>query len=296
MDNNAETTQLTLAFVDRQVDNNHIEQRLLDGYINATALCKACGKEMKHYLSNSSTRDFVNELSSEVGIPTSALIQIVRGGDPRFQGTWVHPQVAIHLAQWASPKFAVAVSKWVFEWMQGNIKTQGNLPYHLRRYMLNRKKIPQGYFSMFNEIVTALIAPLEEQGYTLPDKLVPDISEGKIFCNWLRDVKNIDPSQFPTYEHEYGDGRKIPGVRLYPDTLLPEFRAHFNNVWLLERATEYFKKKDTKALPFLAKMMDELPPVENPKRLSFPLDDKLNQALNYDPKKDKRNDNESEEL
>lgn len=296
MDNNAETTQLTLAFVDRQVDNNHIEQRLLDGYINATALCKACGKEMKHYLSNSSTRDFVNELSSEVGIPTSALIQIVRGGDPRFQGTWVHPQVAIHLAQWASPKFAVAVSKWVFEWMQGNIKTQGTLPYHLKRYLLNRSKIPVGYFSMFNEIVTALIAPLEEQGYTLPDKLVPDISEGKIFCNWLRDVKNIDPSQFPTYEHEYGDGRKIPGVRLYPDTLLPEFRAHFNNVWLLERATEYFKKKDTKALPFLAKMMDELPPVENPKRLSFPLDDKLNQALNYNPKKDKRNDNESEEL
>lgn len=295
MDNNAETTQLTLAFVDRQVDNNHIEQRLLDGYINATALCKACKKEMKHYLSNSGTRDFVKELSSEVGIPTSALIQIVRGGDPRFQGTWVHPQVAIHLAQWASPKFAVAVSKWVFEWMQGNIKTQGNLPYHLRRYMLNRRKIPQGYFSMFNEIVTALIAPLEEQGYTLPDKLVPDISEGKIFCNWLRDVKNIDPSQFPTYEHEYGDGRKIPGVRLYPDSLLPEFRAHFNNVWLLERATEYFKKKDTNALPFLAKMMDELPQAETSKRLSSSLDDKLTQALNYNPKKDKRNYNEGEE-
>ena len=296
MDNNAETTQLTLAFVDRQVDNNHIEQRLLDGYINATALCKACGKDFYDYSRLKTTKEFISELSSETGIHGSALIQVVRGGDPRFQGTWVHPQVAIHLAQWASPKFAVAVSKWVFEWMQGNIKTQGNLPYHLRRYMLNRKKIPQGYFSMFNEIVTALIAPLEEQGYTLPDKLVPDISEGKIFCNWLRDVKNIDPSQFPTYEHEYGDGRKIPGVRLYPDTLLPEFRAHFNNVWLLERATEYFKKKDTKALPFLAKMMDELPPVENPKRLSFPLDDKLNQALNYDPKKDKRNDNESEEL
>lgn len=295
MDNNAETTQLTLAFVDRQVDNNHIEQRLLDGYINATALCKACGKNLSDYVRLKSTTDFFNELSSDMGFPISALIQIVRGGDPRFQGTWVHPQVAIHLAQWASPKFAVAVSKWVFEWMQGNIKTQGNLPYHLRRYMLNRRKIPHGYFSMFNEIVTALIAPLEEQGYTLPDKLVPDISEGKIFCNWLRDVKNIDPSQFPTYEHEYGDGRKIPNVRLYPDSLLPEFRAHFNNVWLLERATEYFKKKDTKALPFLAKMMDELPPVENPKRLSFPLDDKLNQALNYNPKKDKRNDNEGEE-
>lgn len=296
MDNMSEPTgHLPLAFVDRQVDNNHIEQRLLDGYINATALCKACGKEMKHYLSNASTKEFVNELSSEVGIPTSALIQTVRGGDPRFQGTWVHPQVAIHLAQWASPKFAVAVSKWVIEWMRGNIKTQGNLPYHLQRYLLNRSKIPNGYFSMFNEIVYSLIAPLEQLGYTLPDKLVPDISEGKIFCNWLRSEKGIDPSSFPTYEHEYGDGRKIPGVRLYPDRLLPEFRAHFNNVWLLDRAGEYFEKKDKKALPYIAKMMDALPQADYPQKIESSFNNKLTQALNYNPHKDKRNHNEGEE-
>lgn len=90
--------QLQLAVIEREVDNSHINQRLLDGYINATALCKACGKEMKHYLSNASTKAFVEELSSDVGIPTSALIQIVRGGEPQFQGTWVHPQVAINLA------------------------------------------------------------------------------------------------------------------------------------------------------------------------------------------------------
>lgn len=71
--------QFQLAVVEREIENSHIDQRLLDGYINATALCKACGKEMKHYLSNASTKAFVDELSSEVGIPTSALIQIVRG-------------------------------------------------------------------------------------------------------------------------------------------------------------------------------------------------------------------------
>ena len=83
-----------------------------------------------------------------------------------------------------------------------------------------------------NEIVYSLIAPLEEMGYTLPDKLVPDISEGKVFCNWLRKERNIDPSTFPTYTHEYGDGRKIPNVKLYPNELLPDFREHFNNEWL----------------------------------------------------------------
>ena len=104
-----------------------------------------------------------------------------------------------------------------------------------------------------NEIVYSLIAPLEEMGYTLPDKLVPDISEGKVFCNWLRKERNIDPSTFPTYTHEYGDGRKIPNVKLYPNELLPDFREHFNNEWLLQRAEQYFSKKDIKAIPYLQK-------------------------------------------
>jgi len=31
-------------------------------------------------------------------------------------GTWVHPRVAIHVAQWISPQFAVKVTEWVEEW------------------------------------------------------------------------------------------------------------------------------------------------------------------------------------
>lgn len=250
--------QMQLAVIDREVDNSHINQRLMDGYINATALCKACKKDFYDYSRLKSTKEFIDELSSETEIPVSALIQTVKGGTPQFQGTWVHPQVAINLAQWASPKFAVLVSKWVFEWMQGSFN-KNNMPYHLQRYLLNRGKIPVGYFSVFNEIVYSLIAPLEEMGYTLPDKLVPDISEGKVFCNWLRKERNIDPSTFPTYTHEYGDGRKIPNVKLYPNELLPDFREHFNNEWLLQRAEQYFSKKDIKAIPYLQKMVLQLP-------------------------------------
>jgi hypothetical protein len=33
------------------------------------------------------------------------------------QGTWVHPQVAINIAQWISPQFDVKVSGWVYEIM-----------------------------------------------------------------------------------------------------------------------------------------------------------------------------------
>lgn len=261
--------QLNLAVIDRTVEKSRIDQRLIDGYINATALCKACGKNFADYKRLKATSEFVLELSSDMGIPISALIQVVSGGTPQFQGTWVHPQVAINLAQWASPKFAVLVSKWVFEWMQGNFSTSSNIPYHLKRYLLNRSKIPVGYFSAFNEIVYSLIAPLEDMGYTLPDRIVPDISEAKVFCRWLRETKHIDTDKFPTYIHEYSDGRKIPNVKLYPNELLPDFRAHFNNEWLLQRAQRYFSKKDATALPYLQKMMLQLPKVKGDKSISY---------------------------
>ena len=92
-------------------------QRAEDGYINATALCQNAGKQIGHYNANQQTKDFLVELEAESGITIAELVQIQRGGEPQLQGTWVHPQVAIHLSQWLSPKFAVQVSKWVSDWI-----------------------------------------------------------------------------------------------------------------------------------------------------------------------------------
>lgn len=48
-------------------------------------------------------------------IPATELLTITQGGDPKLQGTWCHPQIAIHAAQWISPQFSVQVTKWVYE-------------------------------------------------------------------------------------------------------------------------------------------------------------------------------------
>lgn len=255
----SKTPQFELALIDRNVDSEVIQQRVLDGYINATALCKASGKSFADYSRLKNTEDFLRELSSDMGIPMSALIQQVRGGTPELQGTWVHPQVAINLAQWASAKFSVLVSKWVFEWMSGNIPNAQKFPYHIQRYLINRTEIPPTHFSIFNEIVFNLIAPMEDLGYELPDKLVPDISQGRMFAKWVRTEKGLEPNSFPTYTHTYPDGRVIPGVKLYPNYLLGDFRDHFHNVWLLERASKYFGERDRNALPYLQKMVASLP-------------------------------------
>ena len=147
--------------------------------------------------------------------------------------------------------------------MNGNIPNKSKLPYHLQRYLINRSGNPHTHFSIFNEIVFSLIAPLEDKGYELPDKLVPDISQGKMFANWLRTEKGLEPNDFLTYKHTYADGRVILCVKLYPNSLLTGFREHFNKIWIKERAASYFKERDANAISYLKKVIAELPLIDN---------------------------------
>lgn len=246
--------QQNLTLIPHQVEQGIIHQRASDGYVNATAMCKATGKLLADYTRLKSTNEFLEELSSDMGIPITELIETIQGGTPQNQGTWVHPDLAINLAQWLSPKFAVQVSKWVREWLSGD-KTAPNLPHHLQRYMVNRGRIPSTHFSMLNELTVNLIAPLEDSGYTLPDNLVPDISEGIIFCKWLRENKGANTKMFETYTHEYPDGRIIHGVKMYPNKYLADFRWHFNEIWLPKHAPRYFSGRDKTALSYITKIL-----------------------------------------
>jgi hypothetical protein len=233
------------------VEKEVIQQRVKDGYINATAMCKAAGRPWSRYWEARPSKDFVSALAADLGISITELIQSVTGGNPQLQGTWVHPQVAIHLAQWLSPEFAVQVSKWVFDWMSGRTRPgPANLPYHLQRYLINNDKVPAGYFSILAELSITLIAPLERLGYRLPPEMVPDISSGRIFCKWLREEMSIDTDALPVYFHRYPDGRVVP-AKLYPEALLADFRKHVREVWMPEHAAEYFRKRDGAALQYL---------------------------------------------
>lgn len=102
-----------------RLENAEISQRLDDGYINATALCQASGKLFADYLRLARTQEFLATLSVDMGIPISTLVDVTKGGNRHEQGTWIHPDIAVNLGQWCSAKFAVAVSRWVREWMTG---------------------------------------------------------------------------------------------------------------------------------------------------------------------------------
>ena len=238
--------------IEHAVEGEIVAQRPRDGYIDATAMCKAAGRPLSGYLRIDTTKAFLKALSSDVQICTSDLVQTIKGGIPDMQGTWVHPQVAINLGQWLSPEFAVTVSRWVFDWIDG--KVQSFMPVHVQRFMKNRSKIPHTHFSMLNEIYLNLVAPLEDCGVILPERMTPDISTGRMFSGFLRS-KGIDPDSFLTYEHEYMDSRRTVLARLYPIEHLPDFRRYFNERWLPQRAEGYLAERCPTALPFLSRIL-----------------------------------------
>jgi hypothetical protein len=129
---------MTSTLVFHSANDSPIGQRRGDGYLNATALCKAAGKKWSHYFENETTKEYLAALSENLGIeiiarnpltgnPAMALIQVFQGGNKAnlsVSGTWVHPQVAVHLAMWLSPEFAVQVTQWVVLWMSGTAQPQ----------------------------------------------------------------------------------------------------------------------------------------------------------------------------
>jgi len=250
---NTQQLYLTAGIIPHHVDNQLIPQRSTDGYVNATAMCRAVAKQFFDYRRLGTTEAFLAELSGSTGIPVDLLIYTNTTGRNEERGTWVHPDIAINLGQWCSAKFAVAVAKWVREWIVGKAESQ-TIPYHLRRYMANLGAVPPLHFSILNEMIVGFIAPLESAGYTLPEHLLPDISEGLMFCKWLREEQGVNTKALPKYLHKFADGR-IVRANAYPVELLPGFRRHFQGVWLPIRAVDYFAYKDPVAVPFIQRLL-----------------------------------------
>lgn len=59
------------------------------------------------------------------------------------------------------------------------------------------------------------------------------------------------------------DGRRINGVRAYPNSMLGLFRDYVINVWMREHAGDYFKRVDPPAVPFVEAVLVGLPSPEH---------------------------------
>jgi hypothetical protein len=115
------------AFVDalRGDDGELItEMRLSDGFISATKMCQSAGKMWGHYNVVDGHVAFMNALATSLATSRDALVQSITDGPLHGRGTWVHPKLAINLAQWCSPVFAVKVGELVFRYLSGRVTTE----------------------------------------------------------------------------------------------------------------------------------------------------------------------------
>lgn len=100
----------------REWNGRTIRQRA-DGYLSATDMCQACGKRFDNWHRLDSTKEYLEALHNKhySDVSECGLIDAKTGGSPETTGTWVYRKVAIRLAQWLSPEFAVQVDEWVEE-------------------------------------------------------------------------------------------------------------------------------------------------------------------------------------
>lgn len=246
-------SQYNLVLIEHEVENELMYQRAEDGYVNATAMCKAADKLFADYGRLATTKAYLNELSGSMGIPIDLLIQKITTGPNEYRGTWVHPQIAINLAQWCSPKFAVQVSQFVTEWMQGNNPAQKLIQhwqYYLARTSMLHNAVPDGYFSVFHEAAPMIVAMIQS-GIVVDDKTVPDISIGSHWSkHWKNNLENLYAPPI-NYDHYYPDifpqsASNPQEAKAYPDTALSDFRAWMRETYLPSKFPKYITNKQGK--------------------------------------------------
>ncbi|NQX03155.1 KilA-N domain-containing protein, partial [bacterium] len=99
-----------------------IERRDSDGYFNGTNICTAFKKRFANYLRAERVSEYLDALAHSLISVTrnrvtdfeqtrASLVQVQRGG--ASQGSWIHERVAVDLARWLSPDFAVWMDGWV---------------------------------------------------------------------------------------------------------------------------------------------------------------------------------------
>lgn len=157
---------------------------------------------------------------------------------------------------------------WLFEEVIPAIRKKGfygtidrsALPNFLERYKDNYHKIDRNYFSVITEMFGRLYSALEAVGYVIPDRgthnkqMMPDISVGIGFADFLKKNKSDYYKNCKTYVHTFPDGREV-NANMYPIEALPMFIRYLNEVWIQTKSQAYFKGRDDKALEYLPKLL-----------------------------------------
>jgi len=142
--------------------NGQTISRRQNGFINLTQMCQANGKRLDVFMKAQKTKEYIDCLERSHKM---VVTEIVQGGDPSLQGTWGHPSLAINLARWISPEFAVWCDGHIFNLMStGSTAIAHQIPKTYSQALLEAAKLAEE-----NERLEAQNILLEQQNECLSE-------------------------------------------------------------------------------------------------------------------------------
>ena len=233
--NNTVITQLSVATKISECD-------VPAGYVNGTEMCKANGKQWKHYAENESSKEFWDALSRSVGIPTDLLMISVKTGSNSRRGTWVHPDIAIDLATWISADFKVWAMQTIRQVITGKIEQISTPPTQntLQQSVETARSIKELYQMMF-------------EGSGLDQTLI------------LGATFNAIAKRCPEISEEIEDARKIlPKAEIESELLIPRdlgklLEEETGESWSAQRVNKLLIEKELQIKNPEGKNPDYLP-------------------------------------
>jgi hypothetical protein len=200
------------------------ELRLSDGFVNATKMCQSATlaegveKKFTDFKRLQGTTIYIEALSRKAGYLSHQLVHVGSGG----QATFVHPKLAVYLAQWCSAEFAVEVSELVFRYLTGGLTTgesvaaaqevqQQTTPTPNVPNATNWHSLRQDGIKMYRGKTDAIQDYIAVRSAAYPGK---DLSTYYAKVNNLINQALLD---FQTSTREYKDLRGIPQNMTIPD-------------------------------------------------------------------------------
>jgi hypothetical protein len=212
-------------------------------YVNATQMCKANGKQWKHYKELDSTAEYLDEVSRSVGLTTNQLIIEIKTGSNETRGTWVHPLIAIDVAQWISAAFRLWCNLTLLGFVSAESEPKSEQPklppmsYENQLRLLDLSKgfldlryderLAMAASAMLKNMIEGVAAPSDEPkllsatewlgtlGYRPPTNKENWLGR-KIAEAW-REQRKCDPTTAPKY---VGTNHQTE-IKVYPEDFLP---------------------------------------------------------------------------
>lgn len=225
-----------IEFIPRIVNHVRIEQRVIDGFINGTAMCSAYDKNIVDWFRTTRTFNLFCSLAGDLGIKSNmvlhhdsdisrlsatkyaemfpGLLYVKRGSPENGGGVWVHPDVSIDLASECNPLFGIQVARWIREWFSTGKNPVYNEPDLDKEYIAWQER-----YDIRIELKDILRPELMEvsRAYAVANNLSPitvcskvhDIMNERIQGAKARDIKALNGLPLADLLRDYFDTKPL---------------------------------------------------------------------------------------